>query len=484
MRAQHADVCVIGGGTLGALVSAALARNGRRVTVLEAGPGHAQRLLERVSQPEGVAHRGRTVARGFGLGGTSALWGGQLWSWARSEMAARPHLELPGWPVAYEDLLRGYAAAAQLLPLTDLQRRYLSSEPEYEETALGPSRNSTALPWRGRNFGRLLSGSAPWNSRVDILLDHEACAVQPAGRGGLIVAALDRDARSVVVQADQVVLAAGTIGNVEILSSSITSPHLGRGFMDHLTSAVAELEIVDRRRFQRLPPAWYRGRARFNRRILPVAGFAERHGLPWGLGHIELERPPEWSEVRSLLRRRQATHPTRTPRAELATMSRALPGLVRSAASLALLGQEHVGENWRLHLDIDIEQLPRPENRLTSGPGGTRMHWRHAPDDEEALTRYAEQLLNQADWARAGLAPVPVPERRITDAFHMMGGTRIGNSPEDGVVDARGNAFGLAGVRVVGASVFRSGGVANPTFTACALAMLAVEDMLGVTPCN
>src|SRR5215212_1703776 len=117
------DVCIVGGGTMGLLAAHVLASHGRRVTVLEAGGRHADQLRSAVQQAGGVPHNGKTAARGFGLGGTSQLWGGRLWAWTPEEISARPQLGLPAWPLDYDrDLRRAYRAVAELLPLTAAQR--------------------------------------------------------------------------------------------------------------------------------------------------------------------------------------------------------------------------------------------------------------------------------------------------------------------------------------------------------------------------
>ena len=52
----------------------------------------------------GDKYLGATLGRARGLGGTSSRWGGALIPFLPEDLAARPHLDLPAWPVAYAEI--------------------------------------------------------------------------------------------------------------------------------------------------------------------------------------------------------------------------------------------------------------------------------------------------------------------------------------------------------------------------------------------
>jgi cholesterol oxidase len=74
---------------------------------------------------------------------------------------------------------------------------------------------------------------------------------------------------------------------------------------------------------------------------------------------------------------------------------------------------------------------------------------------------------------------VPRP-RQLRASVHPMGGCRIGESPETGVVDHRGEVFGHSGLHVADASLFPTSPVCAPSLTIAALAWrtseMIVED--------
>ena len=55
--------------------------------------------------------------------------------------------------------------------------------------------------------------------------------------------------------------------------------------------------------------------------------------------------------------------------------------------------------------------------------------------------------------------------------YHHMGGTRMSNSSQNGVVDKNLKIFGKKNLYILGSSVFPSGGHANPTYTITLLSL-------------
>ncbi|MEV8239974.1 GMC family oxidoreductase [Microbacterium testaceum] len=69
-----------------------------------------------------------------------------------------------------------------------------------------------------------------------------------------------------------------------------------------------------------------------------------------------------------------------------------------------------------------------------------------------------------------GIESADVLSDAFIDTKHLMGGAVMGADPDKSVTDLVGRVHGTTDAWVVGASVFPSGGIANPTFTALALA--------------
>jgi choline dehydrogenase-like flavoprotein len=86
----------------------------------------------------------------------------------------------------------------------------------------------------------------------------------------------------------------------------------------------------------------------------------------------------------------------------------------------------------------------------------------------------AQQVFEQRGIARVEPDPDLFHDRiihKFVDNFHHMGGTRMGNSVLEGVVDPDLRLFGTRNAYVCSTSVFPTSGFANPTHTLLALAV-------------
>jgi choline dehydrogenase-like flavoprotein len=134
------------------------------------------------------------------------------------------------------------------------------------------------------------------------------------------------------------------------------------------------------------------------------------------------------------------------------------------------------------------EQVPNPESRvrLTNekdalGQPRAQLHWQLQPQDTRNIQR-SQQVLDRA-LRRAGLGRVHVAsldaiEREsVRGGYHHMGTTRMGETPQAGVVDGNCKIHGVENAYITGSSVFTTSGCANPTLTIAALSLRLADHL-------
>jgi choline dehydrogenase-like flavoprotein len=127
--------------------------------------------------------------------------------------------------------------------------------------------------------------------------------------------------------------------------------------------------------------------------------------------------------------------------------------------------------HWSV-LGILAEFLPLPENRVTLADekdafGVPVAHFSYTQcENDKAIVEYAKQVL-EGIWDASGAMDLLTIDR---DA-HLVGGARMGFSPDDSVVDASHRVWGVENLFVVDGSVMPTQGSANP-----ALAIMALAD--------
>lgn len=478
------DFCIVGAGTVGIYIAGMLANGGHSVLLVEAGEsmGHRQEsILD--SNSISAGHLGSRDAWTTGFGGTSQLWGGQLWPWQAWELDHQSEEGVKSWPIEYGELAPYYGRVLERLGLSEVHRRVhetgdLGGRNQFEHRDF-QMKFSTWMGWRKRNFGNnrmLLRRLRPVNISAGIVIDR--VDVGSAERAVLY----GRDSKNAPrsFAARRVVLAAGTLGNTRILAGSEISmmlPALGTGFMDHVSKRVMELKILDWKKFRRFASHRFQSGVLTSPRIVPTEDYIRRRQLLPCYAHFEFELSEDSfpAQLRKVLRANQQGARRTGFLSLLASGLRDLPDLSEAIVSSALKGQRPILRSATPYLRVDVQQPARAGSRLTwvgDKHGGVKLDlsWNVGEEELASANEFGRDVMAALERVGIGAASArEFPEGDLEDIFHMMGGTPMGDSALDAVVDPNQRVFGTENIYIAGASVFPSGGLANPTFTALAL---------------
>jgi choline dehydrogenase-like flavoprotein len=133
------------------------------------------------------------------------------------------------------------------------------------------------------------------------------------------------------------------------------------------------------------------------------------------------------------------------------------------------------------------ESRIRLDRSVMDGYGLPRvvLEWRlsgHELASIAEFARRAEEALRATGLANITIDPVlkamdPKFMSTMHDTYHQAGGTVMGTSERDGVVDRNLKVFGTTNLYVGGASTFRTVSNANTTFTALAFMTRLVRHL-------
>jgi choline dehydrogenase-like flavoprotein len=114
-----------------------------------------------------------------------------------------------------------------------------------------------------------------------------------------------------------------------------------------------------------------------------------------------------------------------------------------------------------------------------------RLDWRITDLEYKTLTEFSRYVA--AQFERLGLGrvrlagPPDFTQRNVPgaarDIFHHMGTTRMSHNARDGVTRPDLRCHDVDNLYVAGPSVFPTGGIANPTFTALALTLRLADHL-------
>jgi choline dehydrogenase-like flavoprotein len=488
-----------------------------RVCLVESGSFGPDEQTQALYDLEVVGHpvRANFMSRARYFGGTSNLWAGRNMRLTPFDLSRREWIPHSGWPIAYDELNRYYAAASRILklPSCDALAAVLAasrSHPIERCVAANDDLEPNISVWSKRplRFGGAYRRQLQASHNISVYVNANVTDIE-LGDGGNRVegcTAVTFGGRRLRFRAKRFVLACGGLETARLLLAScsvqshgVGNQHdlVGRYYMDHPRAVFGKVKLSAP---QKLPgllgTALVDGMAQVGLQLNEE--LQAREGLL--NSYVTLER--HWSDhaarayqsfvhsAKIVLRKGYAGNRFGVSRAQLARVPELIyllaprelmpHPLYRVARQLKDRFSEGVTE---LVVVTYCEQAPNPSSRAYLGRERDRLgmprlvlDWAIGRQETETLTRLHELLdhhLRRHGLGRVdhGAAASPFGDLRFTDASHHVGTTRMSAHPHDGVVDADCRVHGVANLFIAGSGVFPTSGHANPTLTIVALAV-------------
>jgi choline dehydrogenase-like flavoprotein len=518
--AIEADICIVGAGLAGIALATRLDRVGVSIALIESGPIGPSAEADDLSVGAATLHPYfdfiEAAPRRFG--GAAEMWG----AWCRPldtlDLEDRPWPD-SGWPIPLAEMEAYFTEGCEFLRLSDcgfggeawtdalpplyrhIQRETSLEIGVWQESPLAPISETYADPLAASETIAVYLGA----TALDIQVDGDETTVTGIKVG-------TANGKRFTVSAGHFVLAGGALGTVRLLLSStnrfksgVGNEHglVGRYFAEHPHIVGGRIPLkygrgVGRPRFAAIDRGilgtmarieMERPRAGIRAGIHLSEDLRRREELPNVIAHL---RPPSVEPPRSaLVFFREVRH------RDVKKALKALPSLFRNIPEVVnVVYRRLLKRPAELELYVQVETTPNPDSRIVLsdekdafGMPRAEMQWRITDFDKQKLRRTIELMGEELEAIGLGtlrLEPwVKDPgEFWSSEPFgglHLMGTTRMSESPERGVVDTDGRVHGLANLWVAGSSVFPTYGAANPGLTIAATALRTADRIAKVT---
>lgn len=494
----HCDVCVIGAGAAGLYLSTQLARSGISVVVLEAGGRFCKEgaHLGIETLCPATSYRGSTDGRYFGLGGSTARWGGLTVSHSDLDLRKSTSSAFDPWCHVVRVVNEEQRCVAKVLGL-DVNRRYEEVAGRYlaDVQAKLESRSirvvaAEFLPFRRKNLAFLLNGVSNHDGGLRCFLGAVACHWEHGGDSRIASVTAKAGDRLLKIRAKSFVVAAGAIESSRILlelerqlgPGCLLGAHsVGRCLSDHLSCPIARVIPHDvAKGIELFAPRFLRGRMRSFRFLDGAPG----PDVPRAFAHfIFLNDNPGFAVAKKLLASLQAR---KLERIGVMELMRGTLGLFRLGWQRYCRSRLYIDSATAVHLQLDVEQAPNRSNGISltdsrdaCGRFKAKIDWCIRSDDFENIEKVSRRFLSAWPGRRANLPDLremdvaSIHSSKPHDAYHPVGTCRLGTDSE-AVVTPDLCVRGIENLFVLSTSVFPTAGTANPTFS-----MLCLGNALG-----
>jgi choline dehydrogenase-like flavoprotein len=486
------DLCIVGAGAAGISVALEWVGSRHKVLLLEGGGLEYETEMQELYRGDivGLPYYPLQAARLHLFGGTTGHWAGFCSTLDPIDFEKREWVPHSGWPIRRADLDPFYARAQPLLELGPYE--YAAADWQRRDPALVPLALDPRVMWTKMwqfspptRFGSKYRDAVFGARNVHLYTHANVCEIEAneplTAVDGLRVRSFDGKEHR--VRARYYVLACCSIQNARLLLASNTrattglgNAHdlVGRFFMEHIEMPGGHLVLADSHAANMKMYEMKFGETKARGEIALTAIVQREQRILNGT--ISLE-PGALDDVA------KSTFEWATP--ELLAAFREWEARGRVGPPPAGLPQSPPPGRF-FHVITRQEQAPNPDSRVTLstqrdalGMPRAQLDWRMTELERRSFRVLYEVLgrelgrsgvgrVQLLDWVRRDDGTWP---SNLSGGWHHMGTTRMHDNPRYGVVDANCQVHGIGNLYVAGASVYPTGGAANPTLTLVALSL-------------
>jgi len=478
-------ICIIGSGIGGGTLAKKLSEQNIDFVIIEAGEweGDSPNVeYENVGLDFGV--RSTTTIQ---IGGTSNLWHGVLAPLDKIDFEKRDWIPNSGWAISLDDLKPYYEEASKVLKVEKFEyfeEEGLDGELKQQLHSLSFNRKylknklfQQSLP--EVNFKSVVKNICEKSDKYHLIYNTTALELIKENKKITKLKVGNNDGSFAYVEADEFIVAAGALETPRLLLNSyIQNDNIGKYLMDHPMGNLCQLEFLKPAKY----PIYSDTKYSSSMKIKTGLEFKDEKQKELQVPNHNFYLRPSF--VKGI--------DNESEKVKLSLLAFKDGGVTLKDVWKVLTSPNVIRQILAYKFSLDVtfkyadlffvtEQIPNPNSNVTLsnkkdkwGYKIAKVNWQVLPEDIQSVKIWFELLLtklfpkehfkfthtlNDFNW-----------EEIFTSAIHHVGTCRMGESPENGVVDKNLKVFGVDNLYICDGSIFTTAGNVNNGLTISAFA--------------
>ena len=484
------EVCIIGSGMGGAPLALELLNNNKSLILIEAGGNN---LNNGAITDENVgADFNMEATRTFEIGGGSCIWAGGLAKFERDDLESNAR----EWPIKFKELDEYYCKAGRLfgLPDSDFSIDSLNNKRKNELETIKFSKSFIynklyKTPKPIFSFKKLLQNGFRHHKSSHLI--YNAPALELVFNNGSISLLKFGTSKGIkFIKAKSYIVSAGALESPRLmLNSGIPNSNIGKNLMDHPKCYIGELELV-RSRMKKNNIYAFMLDENYGVQIKTSLVLNEKVRIKQKLlNHSVYIRPiirnlnvmrkvdDVGTRVHCLKNSKNRIRDSLSLFKEITTIMYGLAYKYGSFLRYKKMGVFLVGEQT----ESFESQVTLSDIRDCWGYRIAKIEWNIGEEDLDNIIKFGSFLsshLNDCVYDTTKLDKQYL-KKHLASAAHHCGTCRIGYDGDDSVVDKDLKVHGVENLYICDASVFKTSGNVNPSYSIAALSLRLADKLLG-----
>ena len=491
-----ADFTIVGAGAAGILLATKLTKKGFKVHLIESGDLNINKEAQNKVISDNKKIKDSAInGRKRIVGGTTTKWGGQSLPFDEIDFLSRDWINSSGWPITYEEINSFYNEANHFMGIDQYgYGQSLLNKLKFKN----PFFNNTDLKYRLSKWAPEPNFYKKYKSEItsNYTTIYNGMVTKITFSKDKLVSSIklrNTKNQEYQINVNNLIIACGGIESTRILMINLPKKprSLGIGFMEHLHINVGSISVSKLFSFQRLFNTKFHNLRKFTVRLMPSETLQKKEKLVNCSALFDFLSTNKFNakrEAYSLLKRigfNCKKYNYKIPTFNIIKLLRIIISLAKSVFALIFYRFYYAPENSKINLNVIAEQIPNKHNKITlakekdlHGNRLAKIEWNIPKISWRSIVIFSNKLkyhLENIDGVRVTLNEgVQIKNleysKDIDPLYHHMGGCRMSEKLNEGVVNRDLQVWGHLNLYVCSSAVFPTSSHSNPTLTILALA--------------